>query len=243
MKTIFYTNNTTISGASVRGVSHKENRLPNQDSFLCKKNKNGVVLVAADGVGSHKYSKRGSISVCKAVCKVFDLYLKKKIAKDDIGKTIEFFYKKLIKKRYSCQAATTCLFALIYNNSEIIIGQAGDGVILLRVDDRFVVFKNKNDDFLNEVSTLDCKREFSNWKIKNLKVDFDTNYRIQIMLSTDGISEDIKPDKREICMDFFINKAKQKYGILHELTNWQVPGSFDDKTVVIFSWEKQNEGI
>ncbi len=236
---ISYTKNIILSGASIKGQTHVERKLPNQDSFIIKKKGSGYALSVCDGVGSHKFSKSGSKAACKAVLKTYGLYRKKEIQKEEIGNTIEKYYKKYVKSKFKKQAGTTCLFAFIYLNGEVVIGQAGDGLILLRVDDKFVAFKNKNDEFLNDVSCLDCNKNGTSWKIRNLKVDWSNNKRIQIVLSTDGISEDIKPDKRETFMDYIIEKSKEKHGIFKELEKWNVPGSNDDKTVVVFSWGKE----
>ena len=48
-------------GMHLRGVSHIEKDLPCQDYHKCVKLDNGWILAAiADGVGSAKYSERGS---------------------------------------------------------------------------------------------------------------------------------------------------------------------------------------
>lgn len=210
----------------------------NQDFFRIKRTKYGVAMSVCDGVGSNKYSQYGSRAASKAVMKVFDLYRKKRISKDDIGKTIEIYYKKYVKKKYRSAAGTTCLFSFVYANNEIIVGQAGDGVILIKEDEKFIVFQNKTDDFMNEVSALTCNHSYSNWKIKNVKFDQSVNKKLELLLSTDGISEDIIPEKREAFFDHFIEltKSNNESSLPDTLKNWDVPGSIDDKTVITFSW-------
>ena len=93
---------------------------------------------------------------------------------------------------------------------------------------------------MNEVSALNCTHEYHNWKIKNLKFDSNINCKLELLLSTDGISEDIIPEKREIFFDYFINlsSSKKESKLKDTLKNWSVPGSIDDKTVITFSWRK-----
>ena len=100
-------------------------------------------MSVCDGVGSEKYSQYGSKAASKAVIKVFKLYYHGKISKDSIGEKIEFYYRKYLWPMHRSAAGTTCLFALVYADNEVVIGQAGDGVILIKSDEKFVVFQNK----------------------------------------------------------------------------------------------------
>lgn len=229
--------NSILSGASVVGNSHIANGICNQDFYKIKKTRYGIVMVVCDGVGSNKYSQFGSKAAAKAVIKTFKLYHKGKVPKDSLGKIVERYYKKYVRKKYKKEAGTTCLFVMACANDEIIIGQAGDGFILIKLDDKFVVFQNKIDDFENEVNALSCTKEFCFWKIKNLKFNSKLNKRLDILLSTDGISEDIIPEKRELFLEYFINLSnKDGSKLQEELQNWSAPGSVDDKTVITFSW-------
>lgn len=240
MKTT-YIDNITINGASCIGKSHVACSIPNQDSFHIKQVKYGTVMSVCDGVGSNKFAHYGSRAACNAVYKVFKLHYKKKFEKKDIGTKIEYYYKKQLKRKHRKEAATTCLFAYVYNNSEVIIGQAGDGLILIKLNGKFIVFQNKLDEFMNEVYPITYNHKYLNWKIKHLKFDYNEDKELKILLSTDGISEDILPHKREEFMDYFMNLSMsddKKHCLQDELDNWSVPGSVDDKTVITFSWRK-----
>lgn len=233
-----FTNNSIVCGASVIGQSHIMNGTCNQDYFKILKTKYGIAMSVCDGVGSNKYSQFGSKAASKAVNKVFKRYHRGKVTKESVGEQIEHYYKKYVRRKYRHEASTTCLFAYVFSNNEIIIGQAGDGVILIKLDERFVVFQNKTDDFMNEVSALSCNREYHHWKIKNLKFNPTVNHKLELLLSTDGISEDIIPEKREQFFDHFINLSSSgsESKLKETLENWSVPGSIDDKTVITYSW-------
>ena len=242
MITTSFINDCIIYGASVIGKSHILNHTCNQDFHRIKRTRYGIAMSVCDGVGSEKYSQYGSKAASKAVIKVFKLYYHGKISKDSIGEKIEFYYRKYLWPMHRSAAGTTCLFALVYADNEVIIGQAGDGVILIKSDEKFVVFQNKTDDFMNEVSALTCKRPYKHWKVKNLRFDFHKNKELKLLLSTDGISEDIIPEKREMFLEHFIGltKSNNRSGLLDELKNWSVPGSIDDKTVITFAWRNNN---
>lgn len=234
-----FINKAVVCGATSTGNAHVKENIPNQDSYRIKQTEYGIAISVCDGVGSNRYSHYGSKAASKAVEKVFKLYYKGKINKDQIGARIEFYYKKNLREVYRQEAGTTCLFAFLYDNSEIIIGQAGDGLILIKLDDVFLSFQDKEDDFVNEVKPLNCKRRYKDWKIRNLRFDPNKNYFFALLLCTDGISEDVIPEKRESFFEFFLNISKKDNSKLQDtLDNWSAPGSIDDKTVITFEWRK-----
>ena len=241
MMTTSFIKDSIVVGASVIGKAHLTNGICNQDYFRIKRNRRGISMAVCDGVGSNEYSQYGSKSASKSVSNVFKEYSRGRITKDMIGKQIELYYKKYLRKKYRYKASTTCLFSWVFSNGEIIIGQAGDGIILIKNDSRFIVFKDKLDDFLNEVNALSCNQDFNEWKIKHLKFDPKENSRLEILLSTDGISDDVIIEQREKFLDYFIGLSPNKRNSKLEqiLKKWSVPGSSDDKTVITYSWRRR----
>ena len=55
-----------IGGISKTGSYHERN----QDSFLCEKYKDGVILVVSDGMGSKSLSHYGSKCLCESIVDV-----------------------------------------------------------------------------------------------------------------------------------------------------------------------------
>ena len=56
-----------ISGYTCKGLAHKKLRKPNQD-YVFVRSSGGITLICvADGVGSHKYSHKGSKQICRCV--------------------------------------------------------------------------------------------------------------------------------------------------------------------------------
>ena len=63
-----------LIGISRIGPSHIAKKIPNQDSYLCYKNKDFSLIIVSDGLGSKPHSEIGSKAACKAVLKAsFDL--------------------------------------------------------------------------------------------------------------------------------------------------------------------------
>lgn len=239
--TTSFIKDSIVVGASVIGKAHLTSGICNQDYFRIKRNRHGISMAVCDGVGSNKYSQYGSKSASKSVFKVFNKYYRRQITKEMIGDQIELYYKRHLRKKHRNSASTTCLFSWVFSNGEVIIGQAGDGIILIKNDSRFIVFKDKIDTFLNEVSALNCKHKFNEWKIKNLKFDPKESERLEILISTDGISDDVIPEQKEKFFDYFIELSpnKRKSKLKQVLENWSVPSSTDDKTVITYSWRSR----
>lgn len=225
------------SGYTVKGKSHLRTKQPNQDSFLIGLLPYCDVFVAADGVGSHLYSQKGSKYVCRAVKVTFKKLHTKKIKEEDILSSIYHTYKKQVRKKEQYNVGTTCLFGVVYNE-KLYIGQAGDGVCCIKLDGKFKMTGQRDNDFTNEVLAISDKSEYDSWKYRC--IDLKNVRELEIMLTTDGISEDIIPDKMSYFMSYIISKVEknQKKGLQKILTEWSFPGSIDDKTIVVARWKK-----
>lgn len=240
---ISYIEKSIACGGSLAGKTHRNMPKNNQDCFLIKKSSIGTLLCVCDGVGSNQFSAFGSRAACKAVLKVFKLYYRKRITKELVGATIEHYYQHYVRKKYRTAAGTTCLFCFIYEDAEVLIGQAGDGMILIRLDDKLFTFLDHEKSFVNEVYPLNCNYSYKAWKIKNLRFIPEQHKQLDILLATDGVSDDVIPDKREDFLNHIIATAQRcgNAGVKDILKTWDAPGSIDDKTVTIFSWRRGNE--
>lgn len=227
---------TKAAGCSKIGASHIRNGEPNQDSFLIRLNGCLKVFAVADGLGSHKYSKKGSSAVCRAVWKTFKALSKGEINAAEITAEIENNYRAALKKRHKSRAGTTCIFCAVFDDV-LYVGQAGDGVCCINIDGGFKKTAPQGGDFTNEVHALSGDREFNAWKFRQLNISAAST--VEIMLTTDGISEDILPDKMQGFMQYVSEKAfAEKRGLKKLLDGWSVPASLDDKTIVIVRYER-----
>ena len=96
----------------------------------------------------------------------------------------------------------------------------------------------KESDFTNEVLAISDKAEYNTWRYRC--IDLGNINSLEIMLTTDGISEDIIPEKMPDFMSFVFSKVDndRRNGLKKLLQNWSFPGSIDDKTILVARWKR-----
>ena len=235
---IFYSKSAGHAFCSVCGKSHVKSRLPNQDAALVHEGKHGVTLAVADGVGSHAYSQLGSRSAVAAVRDTFFEFERGLIPISEITKTIFEKYRDGVPKGVRDQASTTCVFAYLSNNSGLFLGQVGDGVCYFSINGVFSILDGRRGDFANIVHPLNASRSGVKWRTRHFNVCAKDSVRL--FLATDGVSADIMPGREEACLDYYCGLLSKWPRILRNLRarlclkNWNVPGSNDDKTMIVF---------
>jgi serine/threonine protein phosphatase PrpC len=229
-------------GISVIGEDHVSKNLPCQDAWNFAKYKNGRVIVLSDGLGSKKFSDIGSKIACKAVIKTVKLLLYNDNTQHSISHLLLSIHKKwieLLKNNEVSQYSATCLFALKYK-SKIILAQLGDGAIIAiskKEDECFVLTDDKDNMFSNMTNSLNAKFSKEQWKIKVI----ESKNILSVVLCSDGISEDIKPNFLiEFAKDFYLShkclrKHKREKRVKKMLQDWHLTGSRDDKTIAYLS--------
>lgn len=230
--------NEKCGGSSIRGVSHKATHTPNQDSFGLFTSKYGTTLVVADGVGSHKYSKCGSKAAVKAVKNAFRLFETEKLPVSNITATIYSLFQSYVPKRKRSQASTTCIFVHISPEHGTFIGQAGDGACYFKINDKFSMIVPPENEFANLVQPINPEKTIHKWKTRHL--DTTNEDTMMFFLSSDGISNDIIPGKEYECLEFYASKLvcdkRKNNRFVHQIIkHWDVPGSVDDKTMIVYS--------
>lgn len=219
-----------IGGISKTGSYHERN----QDSFLCKPYKDGVILVVSDGMGSKSLSHYGSKCLCESIYDVISNYpldIDVISFKDVIYACHEEWIKRLIEFDLS-QCYATMLVAVIRKNS-IKAARLGDGFLSIYVDDDIYCLYDKKDTyFANET---DCVREFLDRE--NLEiVELDYHKFQGIVACTDGIEigsmqeEELESFTREFVSEY---SNKKDSDVILEVGHWieDWPGA-DDKTLV-----------
>ena len=222
-----------IRAASLIGTRHRNARQKNQDSFRKSSGREYWVIAVADGVGSLAYSHYGSRAICKSVCRAARLYSKKKINADDICSEIVMGFQRKIPQKYAQQCATTCLFGIYFRSGELFVGQAGDGMAALGMDGQYKVLSEKEEEFSNIVHPVNASKEYHGWKAICTKIDIQKTKKLNIILTTDGVSEDVLPEKRDSFLEYLVKETRRDRDVKKILLNWDVPGSSDDKTIAI----------
>ena len=216
-------------GISQIGPSHINLNIPNQDSFTVRKFNWGIVGVVCDGLGSKKYSHIGSKALVKAVVycsNIFDFKNKDISLFEPLLKSI---WKNNIYPYNERDTSTTLLFVIV-KNKKVYVGRVGDGAIAIFGTKKMLLEETK-DAFTNFTTPFGRDEKIS-WNI------FDEVDIKDIILCSDGISEDIQKDKfLDFCKGYvseYSNQVhrKRKKEIEKWLKNWSVKGHSDDKTIV-----------
>ena len=229
-----------ISGATCRGLAHKKIGKPNQDHLLIKAGKKLKIICVADGVGSHKYSHKGSKQICRSVYKALVALRKGSILEEQLPEHINKLFSKKLLGKYKNKTATTCIFAAVLGN-KLYIAQAGDGVCGVIFDGKFKTLGYRKSEFVNEVSPIKADSDnVGKWNFRIINLEKYRN--LDIFLGTDGVSDDIIPEKlgdfiRYVFSSIECLKPRRRDAYIKKmLEEWSVPYSNDDKTVAVLRW-------
>lgn len=226
-----------IAGASVMGPAHRSADLPNQDAWLAKRYAFGDVLAVSDGMGSKPHAREGARAACKAVMEAAKLWTRTDDAPIELFlRLMHHIWYLLVFPNPPRDCAATCLFALRLNCDRLVIGQLGDGALMVvGPDDFFCLDAGAADDFSNETTALGVATRLDEWQWRDTQVAANT----AILLCTDGVASDLLPERRQDFVEHFVSMCdpltgRQRAGRLRgELTNWPTPGHSDDKTVAV----------
>lgn len=120
----------------------------------------------------------------------------------------------------------------------LVYGGIGDGWIALNYNKDFIsmttdnTFSNQTDSILS----FDLKNKFSVLKASE-------NELLNMIIATDGFSEDIEKDSGKQFLDDIYNQIAKdhnefKEDIMNTMTNWPIKSNKDDKTVVFLQREE-----
>lgn len=214
-----------------------------QDALGIINQKYYSLFIVADGLGSSKNSDYGAKKAVVSVEKAVNQW--RKLVKKDhkvLIQLIHFYWNLLIGdsdfEKNNC--LTTCLFAYIdKTKKKILLGQLGDGLLLIKSQGETVFVKS--DDDYNFTKSIGSSTSYSDWNIKD--VNFDTNDFI-LLVTTDGISENLVENKEDEFAETIIQnmlelKNNKRNNYLNQLlVNWPTKFHSDDKTICI-AWEKK----
>lgn len=218
-----------IGGISKIGSYHEKN----QDSFLCKPYKDGVILVVSDGMGSKSLSHYGSKCLCECIYDVINNYSHDIdiISFKDVVFACHEEWKTRLREFELSQCYATMLVAVIRKNN-IKAARLGDGFLSICADDHVHILYDKKDSyFANET---DCVREVLDREKIEIN-EFDYHFLSGVIACTDGI--EIGTMQEEELVNFtrdFIDEYSNKNSdeVVLEIEQWikDWPGA-DDKTL------------
>lgn len=220
-------------GISMVGPLHIKTGVQNQDCCMIRTFPWGTVIAVSDGLGSKPNARLGSKAACRAVIAA----ARQKYAAPalELPQLIHTQWLKLIEPFSPRSCSATCLFA-VQTSGSIITGMIGDGMIAVCKKtgfQSFVLTDHKEQSFSNYTYSLQETFIPQYWKTETVDVSECT----AVVLCTDGISDDLLPEKRllfaeELYGTYASLEAKERNrSIKMWLRNWPVPNHTDDKTI------------
>jgi serine/threonine protein phosphatase PrpC len=231
--------NTTVIQATIRG--DKEESIPNQDYIEIFENKDLIVTVVSDGLGSSKSSLEGAILACRTViAEMQDFHHFHEIS--ILGYRIQQNWTNIIGKRAGTAIdyrTTNSFVAVFKNEKKIIVGQLGDDLVSIRMDGLFRYLESTRKDFSNET---DCLGSGRNEKYKLALFEFGHSF--DFLIATDGVGDELQAEKIEALHEYFKNKyqninASDRNKVLkNEIEEFLNEKNNDDKSLV-FVWSNK----
>lgn len=225
-----------IFGATVRGPSHVANGLPNQDAWLRARTGNHHVVVVSDGLGSKPHADIGSRAACRAVVDAVRVWRRNPLAATEVllG-LIHLLWRARIAPHAQEDCACTCLFAVVGPDGEGVAAQLGDGLLAIHDGSRLSALSSRDGEtFVNETTGLGLTTRLAAWRTAAVPVGSRC-----IVLCTDGVSDDLIPEKLPEFIDWLgrdvraKREPRRRHFLARSLREWPTPKHLDDKTIAM----------
>jgi serine/threonine protein phosphatase PrpC len=228
-----------INAVSITGTRNKKENNQNQDAFVCKATEEVAYVAVADGLGSCKYSEKGS----KLAIKCLEEWIKNDLHKYPTpseemvavlnNKLIDRWRLKITEGHYK-DYDTTLLYAILLQDY-LIVGGIGDGMILCHFDNQIKEFSWDKNEFSNRTLSLSANhaKDFVRGELVRLT---DTSYPLTLIMATDGVAEDLDPNSKVSLPNYLYKKLRETdvISIQDEIeqwvANWKTENHTDDRT-------------
>lgn len=226
-------------GASVRGPAHARSGEPNQDAWWARVGGLGALAVVADGVGSRPSAREGAraaVTACRGAWKHWSS--SPSGSGEDLVRLIEVLWRLRLGPIPPEQAATTCLVCALRVDGSGVVAQLGDGLVgVTDAEGTFQAITPERTTFASITRSLGAPHGLRDWTIAPIE---PVAAGMAVLLATDGISDDIPPEKRAAfvtwLLDDISSAASPSRHLGRALRSWPVPRHLDDKTLVLL-WE------
>ncbi|MCP4696900.1 MAG: protein phosphatase 2C domain-containing protein [Gammaproteobacteria bacterium] len=233
-------------GASVRGPLHSKENQPNQDAWLNGAKRAGHFAVVCDGMGSRPQARHGARAACRAVRRALGLWGQAKQADlDALPRLINVLWKLEISPFPPEECATTCLFALLTPDGDLLTGGLGDGLAALKTGKGITVLTERESEaFANQTLALGCPHRLEDWVLHRFSLAREP---FELLLATDGIADDLQIERLDDFIAWLVSEfktlpASQRWRSLRrELNHWPTPRHLDDKTLALLWQEEYDE--
>jgi serine/threonine protein phosphatase PrpC len=177
--------NLTFLGISAKGEAHLKIDKSNQDAIMFNSIDGAFVIAVSDGLGSCNHSQIGAqkaVSLCNDIfIEVIDGQISFK--PEGIVKRLLMLWDEsfpdIVAREYSAT-----LKAVFLINNELIAISAGDGLLLIRIDNTVYTLGNVEGEFINETACLSFGMNhgiFKTAKLEKVKC-------VLVFICTDGVS-------------------------------------------------------
>ncbi len=220
---------------SVRGPGHVKDGLPNQDFAYAGYVGKYLLAMVCDGLGSHAHSDFGARTLCELFPQCFAEWSRYRPGDfDDLLRLLQARWLVRTRALTPGKCGCTCQLAILNRKGKGWIAQFGDGMILVRHGVEVRKFVETKAGYANETTPMGDGDLRQSWRKSKIDLS-ESGDRLLIM--TDGISEDIKPQSEDgfvSSFDMFFGMKAHKGTLALEdaLINWPTPHHLDDKSVV-----------
>jgi serine/threonine protein phosphatase PrpC len=221
-------------GATCIGPSHVAKGLPNQDSWRHFAGRFGLGIVVCDGIGSLPNAEVGSRAACAAVAEAVAVWHAHPDATNDhLIRLIHLFWAMKVQAVGQHNCATTCLFAVTQPDQGMLVGQLGDGGVLIESADGGVTTLAPLTDKSLGTTGLGVATKVGEWTIRSLTSD---QCRL-VVLATDGVYDDLDFDRLPVFVGFLrksilSQSPRQRWHrLFQKLKHWPAALHSDDKTI------------
>lgn len=236
-----------LGGFSEIGIDKKLNQDAIKIGSISEKEM--AYILVADGLGSCKKSDEGSAKVIELA----EEWIKNKLPMySTLSNSIaNIFMKKLVEawntvydmdEKYDYD--TTVHFSVFYKGN-VLVGGIGDGMVLVAYDD--LVCKDYIDttDLFSNVTNSMCSMNVSEFMTGEVIEKSEYHKGLQVIISTDGISDDLIPEKKLTLPEYFRTVVKEsgvdvlQTEIVDWIQDWETDGHSDDKSLCYMIIEKE----
>lgn len=222
------------------GSNHVKDCTQNQDSIKFEQiNDETWYLALADGVSTAKYAKDGAIAAILTVREISEALYNKKYSIDDVDSLKVAFvrlWKSRLKREWNKYAST--INFIIFVNSEVLIGQIGDGLMVVNIDGKEEVFTDTEEFYTSQTYALGEVVRKKSFMLEVRHVDKS----MFTYMTSDGIGKEIAEQSRnELGKYLFTMLNNSKELIEEELNHWikdlEVKNG-DDKSIGVIRLEE-----
>jgi len=224
-----------VIATSVRGPGHVREGQPCQDAWLAVTDARASLAVVCDGMGSRPRSREGSRAATRAVRDAWRLWQQSPVGViEDMVRIVEAIWRFRLGRVAAEEASTTCLFYAEDGHGRAALAQLGDGLIARRTADNAITMHPSRSEGFGFTHALGTPHSLSDWSLAFVE---PLALRERLVLATDGVSEDLNPERIGDLADWVADDLgalqAPARALARELRNWPVPHHMDDKTLLV----------